>query len=392
MIRLLYSSGKDADMLYAVGVEIPDPFYFLDLGEGKEKFVFLDSREYGVFLEENEQQCTVEGRENSTALERCRITAVLTNPLFPEIRALEVGEGNEAAKFALYILDKYAPNGRSTSLTVSSQFTVALADALRAEGVELNPVRQLYPQRMLKTPQEVSAIRDSLKRTQSAFDLIESVLYDAEIRGEELWYKDELLTSELMKLMVEREFVEQQLMNVEGMIISSAEQAAIPHHRGSGPLRPNQTIICDIFPRHIESGYFADMTRTYLKGMPSTEQQKMFEAVAEAQQAGFDLIRPGVTGAVVHEACEQVFEARGFVTEGDRGFTHSTGHGLGLEVHEAPSLSGRETRKLQPGHVVTVEPGLYYKELGGVRIEDVVVVTEDGYENLTDYRNTWVIG
>lgn len=377
MAKLLYSNGHDANMLYAMGLAIHDPFYCIDLGE--KRLIFLDSREYGVFNDHNENP---------------NVEAVLLDELFAEIDAMEIsvedsGYGGRGFKTGLYLLKKY--DLMDQEIEVANNFSIALADFLRAEGVKLKPVASLFPERMKKTPEEVAAIREALVRTQEAFKLIEQVLADSVIDGDLLKYKGEVLTSELMKLMVEREFVEQQLMNVEGMIISSGPHAAIPHHRGDGPLRPHQTIICDIFPKHMASEYYADMTRTYVKGEPSEYVQGMYEAVKGAQEAAFTAIRAGVPGNEVHQQCVEYFEKAGYVTGPESGFMHGTGHGLGLEVHEAPYFAKATPTPVEPGNVLSVEPGLYYPEHGGVRIEDLILVTEDGHENLTQYHKNYII-
>lgn len=364
-------------MLYAVGVEVPDPFYCIDFGN--KRVVFLDSREYGVFLDHNK-------REN--------VEAVLLDPLFPEVDKMEVAAvdasyGGRGAKLGLYLLRKYELTG--DEIEIPAGFPVALADFLRSQGVILKPVANIFPERLEKTPEEATAIRESLQRTHAAFQLIEQVLKESFITGDTLKYQGETLTSEMMMRLVEREFVEQDLINTDGMIISCGPHAAIPHHRGAGPLRPHTTIICDIFPRHRTSGYYADMTRTYVKGEPTEEVQRMYAAVKAAQEAAIATIQPGVAGSSVHQVCVDYFTEHGFVTGPESGFMHGTGHGLGLDIHEAPYLARATDAPLAPGHVVTVEPGLYYPEHGGVRIEDVVLVTPDGCENLTNYHKEYII-
>ena len=171
-------------------------------------------------------------------------------------------------------------------------------------------------------------------------------------------------------------------------IVACGEDGCDPHQQGSGPLLAGQPIILDIFPRSEESGYFGDITRTVLKGEASSRQRDLYRAVEEGQQLALERIRAGVDGSDIHRAIEALFTDRGFET-GERngrmqGFFHGTGHGLGLEIHEAPSI-GKRRDILQVGQVVTVEPGLYYQGLGGVRIEDVVVGEEEGCRNLTSF-------
>jgi Xaa-Pro aminopeptidase len=177
-------------------------------------------------------------------------------------------------------------------------------------------------------------------------------------------------------------------------IVAGGRQACDPHEVGYGPLRPNELIIIDVFPRMQKTGYHGDMTRTFLKGKANPAQRSLVKAVRDAQTAAMDSVKAGVKGDAVHAAANAVFEAEGFVTErrksGFVGFIHSTGHGLGLEVHEAPRVS-KDAPKLKAGHVITIEPGLYYPEIGGCRIEDVVRVTKDGYEKLSNMHYRWEI-
>jgi Xaa-Pro aminopeptidase len=172
----------------------------------------------------------------------------------------------------------------------------------------------------------------------------------------------------------------------EGIIISHGAQAAIPHHAGSGVLRAHESIVCDIFPRGKENFYFADMTRTFCKGTHSEELQLIYDKVKEAQEKAISMIKPGASGKTIHEECYRIFTERGFVTTREEGFTHSTGHGVGLEIHESPPRISFAECIFLPGDVVTVEPGLYYPAFGGVRIEDMVLVTEDGHRNLTQFE------
>jgi Xaa-Pro aminopeptidase len=164
-------------------------------------------------------------------------------------------------------------------------------------------------------------------------------------------------------------------------IISCGEDSAIPHIRGSGPLREGESIILDIFPQDEETGYTADMSRTVVRGEPSDRIREMFEAVLGAQALAMTLVRPGVTGAEVHGKVVDYFKDRGFESN-TTGFIHNLGHGVGLDVHELPVL-GPGGGELAAGNVITLEPGLYYPGKGGVRLEDMGVVTADGFRDLT---------
>jgi Xaa-Pro aminopeptidase len=178
-------------------------------------------------------------------------------------------------------------------------------------------------------------------------------------------------------------------------IIAAGDQGCDPHERGSGPIRANELIIVDIFPRVIATGYFGDMTRTFLRGRASEAQRTLVAAVRSAQSAALKTIRAGVNGREVHGQVVEIFTARGFQTKhtprGSVGFFHGTGHGLGLEVHEPPRMNASFDYRLKRGSVVTVEPGLYYPGIGGCRIEDVVQVTATGVKLLSSYHYDWEI-
>lgn len=372
MAKLLYANTQNRNVFYAVRMTVPDPFFLIE--SAGTTYAFLDSREYGILKEKNQND----------ALE-----VVLLDPLIQKATELPVASTTENM-LALYLIQEYLPEGEV--IEVPKDFPLSIADFLREQGVELQIAHPFFPERLIKTADEVNAVRDALVRTQVAFAYIEEMLAAATIVGNEIHYEGNVVTTEYVRFEVEKRLLEKNMMNVDGIILSCGAQAAIPHHEGEGPWRPHSTIICDIFPRHRSTGYCADMTRTYVKGQPSEEVRNMYAVVQEAQEAAIAAVKPGVTGAEVHAVCVEVFRKHGYESGvPERGFCHGTGHGLGLDVHEPPSVSGSAHAPLEAGHVVTIEPGLYYPEHGGVRIEDVVVVTEDGCTNLTDYPKEYII-
>ena len=171
------------------------------------------------------------------------------------------------------------------------------------------------------------------------------------------------------------------------------ESCKSPLGRWRDPLKPNESIVIDIFPRSKKQRYFADMSRTVLKGEASPEIQKMYDAVLEAQMEAIELVKPGTLCSDIHNRVCDVLESRGFKTirDGSKvGFIHSTGHGVGLDIHEIPYVGAQDT-PLEKGNVITIEPGLYYPDQGGIRIEDMLLVTENGCENLTSLEKRFVI-
>ena len=272
------------------------------------------------------------------------------------------------------------------TVTVAADFPVRAADQLRRVGLRLLVADgPLVPARAIKTRVEVDRIttcqRAAVQALRGAIRLIARARVDKKNR---LRVGGRLLTSERVRRVIYRVLVDHNCSG-EGTIVACGEQAATPHGGGHGPLRAHHGIVIDIFPRHLEHGYWGDLTRTVVKGTPPPALEKMYAAVKAAQTAALAEICAGVSGRCVHLAAVAALERRGFKTgllDGQaQGFIHSTGHGIGLEVHEAPSLSLRPGR-LRAGHVVSVEPGLYYFQHGGVRIEDTVLVTRGGCRKL----------
>ena len=194
------------------------------------------------------------------------------------------------------------------------------------------------------------------------------------------------LTSEMVRLTICKTLLDNDCIAQE-TIVAGGPSSADPHERGEGPLYAGQPIVIDIFPRSGRSGYWGDITRTVCKGAASIELKKQYNAVKSAQAAQLKAIKAGVWTDKIHQIGVDLMENRGFKTETindvPQGFIHGTGHGVGLEIHEAPRVSSGNHQKLRAGHVITIEPGLYYPEIGGVRIEDTILVTKEGYKMLS---------
>ncbi len=273
-------------------------------------------------------------------------------------------------------------------IEVPSDFSVTHADGLRTRGytVEAKP-DPFFPERMVKSREEIARLTESLRITEEALGSAIELIRNSTAKPDgTLWISGKPLTAELVRkamhlIMMERDCVAQHT------IVACGVQGVDPHNEGSGPLKANEPIVMDVFPQHATSRYFADITRTVVKGHASPKVKKMFEAVKQGQELAFSMIRDGVDGSAVHRAILDVFTQLGFQTgEQDgrmQGFFHGTGHGVGLEIHESPRV-GTTPDILKAGMVVTVEPGLYYMDAGGMRIEDTVVVTADGCQVLTE--------
>jgi Xaa-Pro aminopeptidase len=277
---------------------------------------------------------------------------------------------------------------------------VLYADELRARGLEVTPDAGLFASlRRQKTEVEISYIGETQRAVERSCARALDVLREATVaRDGTLLFEGKPVSSELLRSEIEEELLRRGCA-ADGTIIAGGPQTADPHERGHGPLRASEPIIVDIFPVNKTTRYYADMTRTFVVGEPSEELQRMYNAVLESQETALSMMRAGINGRDVHQRVSDVLHERGYKTllhdqkPGEpltEGFIHGTGHGVGLAIHEAPRVSTAD-EELVPGDVITIEPGLYDPEMGGIRIEDLVVVTEDGCRNLTDFpKEFWV--
>ena len=323
------------------------------------------------------------------------------------------GRADRYDMYAAFVRDKGVE-----SVSMPPRGPVGTADALRERGVDVSvDDRDLLTEvRAVKTDEEVTAIHEAQRANEAAMRAAEELIAAAGVAGEDVAIDevapnehataDEItegtlvhdggpLTSERVKEEIEITLLRHGCA-LDETIVAGGVQAADPHDRGSGPLRAGEAIIIDVFPRSKATKYNADMTRTFCVGEPSDELRERYDVTEKALDAALDAVQPGTTGEEVHAAACRVYEEAGYPTfrtdpKTETGFIHSTGHGIGLDVHELPRLSNGGA-ELEPGHVVTVEPGLYDPAVGGVRIEDLVVVTEDGHENLTDYPIEFIVG
>jgi Xaa-Pro aminopeptidase len=265
-------------------------------------------------------------------------------------------------------------------ILVPPQFPAALARELEAFVRVIVDEDTVLKARAVKTDEEVTAIARVQEATEAAMGGAVSSIRSSRARKGILYRGRIPLTSEILQKEVAIALLSRGCRAVD-TIISCGEDSAIPHMRGSGPLREGASIILDIFPQDEETGYTADMSRTVVKGEPAAELNEMFEAVRGAQSLAATLVRPGTTGAEVHGKVVDYFKERGFESN-TRGFIHNLGHGVGLDVHELPVL-GPGGGELAAGNVITLEPGLYYPGKGGIRLEDMGVVTKKGFRDLT---------
>jgi Xaa-Pro aminopeptidase len=307
---------------------------------------------------------------------------------YDEIRRSGV-EANEAERQLIVRIAKGLGVGRAT---VPDGFPLGLADALRSSGVELEVDQALFDdRRRRKSGHELAGIRRAQRATEAGFAAARDALSRAERSNGRLSVEGETLTCELLKERIQSAFIRHGAI-AEHMIVSHGPQTAIGHDMGSGPIAPDDVVLLDLFPHDLESGCYADMTRTFVVGESPAEIAEWHALCLEALELAARDVRPGADGPTIHRRVSEFFAERGFPTqltkkEGEvlrDGFYHGLGHGVGLEVHEAPGL-GLLGHELVAGDVITLEPGLYRHGFGGVRVEDLLLVTDDGYERLTDY-------
>jgi len=368
---LIYGdSFRSADMRHAVPLGVPDPFLYAE--RNGDRHVFANSmeaarlQELGLFDVHVDEELGVDELVES-GVEPRELTAQLA------LRAV-ASLGLERA-------------------TVPENFPVWLADRLRAQGVELDVDQELFDdRRRAKTAAQLEGMKRAQRAAEAAMDACRELLRRAEIRGDELLLDGKQLTVERVKADMSMVFAAHDT-TADEYIVAPGAQGAVGHDMGSGPIRPSTPLVVDIFPRDNASAVYTDMTRTFVVGDVPDDVREWHWLVKEALDRAVAEIRPGVEGRAVFEHTCDIFEAAGEPTQrtkkpgetlGD-GFFHGLGHGVGLEVHEAPGMGRLSRKTLVAGDVVTVEPGLYRVGYGGVRLEDIVLVTENGAEVLTDY-------
>ncbi len=364
---LIDDDASDSDQRFVSGFSAPDSYQTLVTGTGVH--LLVSSLEYG--------------RAKSSA-----DADSVTRTADYGVGELVERHGRFGAK--IRVLAEFLDDHDVSSIAVPRSFPTGTADGLRDQGiaVTVEPDGIVTDIRSVKTEREIEEIRTTQAANEAAMAAAETLIAEATIDGGVLVHEDEPLTSERVRREIELTLLREGC-SLDETIVAGGEQGADPHDRGSGPLEPHKPIVIDIFPRNKTSKYHADMTRTIVKGDPSAEVRRRYDVTRRAYEAALDAVEPDTTGKAVHDAACDVVEAAGYPTlrsdpETDVGFIHSTGHGVGLDVHEGPSISP-SGEELEVGHVITIEPGIYDPDHGGIRIEDIVVVTEDGYENLTSY-------
>lgn len=370
-VLFIAASETESNLYYATRFIAPDPFIYLEV-KGERLMVMSD-----LEVDRARHQATVDRVLSYSELER---------------RAKSMGVKDPGTVDVVHLV---LQDAGLKEILVPPTFPFLHAARLQELGYRLRTKREpFYEQRVTKSAEEVRHIEAAQRATETAVAAAHQSLRRAEIRDHVLWLDGEVLTSERVKKLINVSLMESGCI-AQHTIVAGGEQACDPHNEGSGPLPAHRSIIFDVFPRAADSRYFADMSRTVVRGTPSPELTRLYYAVKDAQEEAITKIRDGADGAAIHQGICDRFEKAGYktglVNGRMQGYFHGTGHGVGLDIHEAPRIS-RTGSLLQEGHVVTVEPGLYYPGLGAVRIEDMVLVTKDGCRNLTNYPKIFELG
>jgi len=360
---IVAASETDPDMLYATKFWAPDPFIFLQRN-GKRTLVLSD-------LEIDR------GRKQADADEFI---------MFSELERQVQGQSKKAPPYEK-VLAHFLKKRGVRSAMVPANFPLRFAEELAANKIRVRAMNGLFwPEREAKSNKEVQMMGQALRITEKGLKRAIEVLKASKPGpGKRLRWNGKTLTSEMLRAEIDSAILRAGGIPT-GTIVAGGDQACDPHERGYGPLYADSLIILDVFPRDAKTGYFGDMTRTVLRGRASDAQRKLWETVRAGQALGLRKVKAGVDGMTIHKAIQEFFANQGFPTairKGRRvGFFHGTGHGLGLEIHEHPRL---QKVVLKDRQVLTIEPGLYYPGLGGVRLEDVVLVTKTGCKILSRF-------
>lgn len=369
-LLMVSDSDHNADMLYAVGMFVPDPFIYARVN-GKPHIVMSD-------LEIDRAR-----KEAS----HCRVVSLSRIQ-----RALRAGGGPAAKAGTPQVIAHLLKTQGVRQVVVPDHFPLGLARELQRRRITVRPRGgQFFPERQVKTAAEVKKISAALMMAEVGLaEGIQAVKSSKVDRKRRLIYHGNPLTAEKLRAVIDTAIVQAGGLACN-TIVACGRQGCDPHDRGHGLIRAGEPIILDVFPRSQRTGYFGDITRTVVKGKASEAIRKLYHVIERGQEIAFERMRDGVAGAEVHRSVQAFFEQEGYRTGRVRGrmqgFFHGTGHGVGLELHEGPRLGSSSPDILRAGHVVTVEPGLYYWDLGGgVRLEDMALVTTNGPRNLTKFE------
>lgn len=359
---VMYASSRDADMRYMTRFTSSDPYVYFNKGNGK-----------GVIIV-SQMEALRAARESPAAV------MTRTQAGLPDILKKE--------KDPLRATARMIAGQAGKTVLVPPHFPIALANALGSYCTVHVDKGTVMAMRAKKSRTEIATMKRVQEVTQTAMGHAISLIRKSTIKKGVLYLKGKPLTSEYIRFAMHTVLLEHGCSAVD-TIVSCGKDTAIPHSTGKGPLHANEPIIIDLFPVDDESGYYADMTRTVVKGEPSPEIRDMYTILQEAKCIAVSKTRAGIPGADLYQIVVDYFRDHGYHSD-TRGFTHNLGHGVGLQVHENPTV-GPSGKALEAGNVITIEPGLYYPDTGGVRIEDIGAVTSKGFTNFTRFTEDLVV-
>jgi len=365
-LLMVSESMRNADMYYATRFLAADPFIYLRFPHEGKDILIVSQMEYERAIKES---------------------------IVNEVRStLDYGYNIKTEELIIKVLQEESIN----AIEVPKYFSLYTAEELRKRGIEVTAVEEVMiaKERAIKNEQEIKYLKKAQRACENAMGIAIALIKSSSVKDNLLMENGEILTSERIKACIEHALIDSGCAcDVGEPIVACGKRAADPHFTGSGPIFAYEPIVIDISPRLKTERYFADITRTVVKGEPEKEIEEMYEVVKHAQDAALALVKEGVTCTEVHNLVCDIIEERGYGTirkRSKKGFIHSTGHGVGLDLHENPKV-GDNDYELRRGNVITIEPGLYDPELGGVRLEDMVLVLKNGCENLTSFEKKLVI-
>lgn len=357
-----FGSSQNADIRYLTRFRTEDPFAYIKK-PGEKGFMVIGQMEYERAMRES-------------------IAAVMTRG---EAGLLDIIK-DEPLKHRAYA--RMIANLTGPRIILPASFPYGIGHELESLcEVTLDP-GSVETTRAIKSDEEIDKIRNVQAATDIAMErAISLVKASRPIKGV-LHHDNQPVTSEQVRSLIHKTLMDYGCHAID-TIVTCGKDTALPHALGSGPLMESEPIVIDTFPADDMTGYFTDMTRTVVRGEPSAELLEMYNAVREAQDLGMTLVKHGALGSSVHQAVVDLFAEKGYGTN-TSGFTHNLGHGVGLEVHEQPTL-GPAGGALAAGNVVTVEPGLYYRDIGGVRLENTGAVTTAGFDSFTQFPREFIL-